>query len=407
MKSFRLITFLISFVLFSTTANKIFCQDWPQFRGINRDCVVTGFKAPATWPASLTQVWKVNVGTGDATPVLVGKKLYLNTRQGGDEVILCLDAATGRELWKNSYPANAVTGPASSHPGPRSTPAILNDKLVAFGATGILSCLDTSTGKVIWRKENPANAVPQFFTAMSPLLTDGMCIAYVGMKDNGTLLCLDLATGAEKWKWSGEGPAYSSPALMLINGKRHIIILSEKNLMAIDLADGKQVWTIATALQQRYYNCVSPVIDCQVIYYSGQGSGTSAIKVERQGDNYITKGIWINATVGAKWNTPVLHEGFLYGFTDSRKIYCINASDGKTAWVDDAVNSDFATLVDCGKVLIGLPSTANLLVFKPDSKSYTELAKYKVSETPVYSFPVVAGNAVYIKDAENLIMFKL
>jgi outer membrane protein assembly factor BamB len=394
------------FLLLSMTSN-ISSQDWPQFRGINRDCRVTGFNAPATWPAEIKQVWKVTVGTGDATPVLVGKKIYLNTRQGGDEVILCLDAATGKELWKDSYPSNAVTGPSASHPGPRSTPALSNGKLVTYGATGIMSCIDANTGKVLWRKDNPTNAVPQFFTAMSPLIVDGMCIAYVGTKDNGTVLCLDLVSGAEKWKWSGEGPAYSSPSIMEIDGKKHIILLSEKNILAIDLADGKMLWNIATPIQQRFYNCVSPYINGQVIYYSGQGSGTRAIKVEKQGSNYVPKELWVNATVGAKWNTPVLRDGFLYGFTDSRKIYCINAADGQTAWIDNVTNSDFATLVDCGKVLIGLPSTANMIIFKPDSKAYSEIAKYKVSETPtIYAFPVIAGDIVYIKDAESLMMYK-
>jgi outer membrane protein assembly factor BamB len=406
MKRNMFFTVLISVVLLFAITGNAFCQDWTQFRGSNRDSRVTGFKAPATWPTAINQVWKVTVGTGDATPVLVGKKLYLNTRQGGDEVILCLEAATGKELWKETYPANAVTGPAGSHPGPRSTPAVSNGKLVTFGATGILSCLDANTGKIIWRKENPTNAVPQFFTGMSPLLMDGMCIAFVGTKDNGSVICLDLASGAEKWKWTGEGPAYSSPSVMQVDGRKHVILLSEKNIMALDLADGKLIWSIPTAIQQRFYNCVSPYIDGTIIYYSGQGTGTRAIKVEKQGNNYLPKEIWANTTVGAKWNTPVLRDGFLYGFTDTRKIYCINASDGQTAWIDNAINSDFATLVDCGKVLIGLPSTANLIVFKPDSKTYTEVAKYKVSETPIYSFPVVSGNVVYIKDAESLIMFR-
>lgn len=382
-------------------------QDWTQFMGVTRDCKVTGFKAPATWPSVIQQVWKVTVGTGDATPVLAGKKIYLYTRQGGEEVILCLDATTGKELWKSSYIANAVTGPsAGSHPGPRSTPAISNGKLVTFGATGILSCLDANTGKVIWRKDNPINEVPQFFTGMSPLIVDGTCILYTGTKDNGAVLCLDLENGAEKWKWSGEGPAYSSPSIMKIDGKKHIILLSEKNIMAIDFATGKLVWNIPTPIQQRFYNCVSPCIDGQVIYFSGQGTGTRAIKVEKQGEKYIPKEIWTNATTGAKWNTPVLRDGFLYGFTDTRRIYCINAADGQTAWLDDAVNSDFATLVDCGSVLIGLPSTSNLIVFKPDNKVYSQIAKYKVSETQIFSFPVVSGDVVYIKDAESLMMYK-
>jgi outer membrane protein assembly factor BamB len=406
MKKNAFLTVPIAVMLLLAMTGNVYSQDWPQFRGINRDCRVTGFIAPATWPAEIKQVWKVSVGAGDATPVLAGRKIYLNTRQGDNEVILCLDATTGVELWKDSYPANAVTGPSSSHPGPRSTPALSNGKIVTYGASGILSCLDANTGKVLWRKDNPTNAVPQFFTAMSPLVVDGMCIAFVGTKDNGTVLCLDLASGAEKWKWTGEGPAYSSPSIMQIDGKKHVILLSEKNIMALDFADGKMLWSIATTVQQRFYNCVSPYIDGRIIYYSGQGSGTRAIKVEKQGDNYVTKELWTNATVGAKWNTPVLRDGFLYGFTDSRKIYCISAADGQTAWIDNATNSDFATLVDCGHVLMGLPSTSNLIIFNPDNKGYTELARYKVSDTPIYSFPVVAGNAVYIKDAESLIMYR-
>ncbi|MGD0582653.1 MAG: PQQ-binding-like beta-propeller repeat protein [Bacteroidales bacterium] len=406
MKRNAFLTVSIAVVLLLAVTGNAHSQDWQQFRGINRDCKVTGFITPVTWPSELKLVWKVTAGTGDATPVLVGKKIYLNTRQGDNEVILCFDATSGKELWKDTYPANAVTGPAGSHPGPRSTPAIANGKIVTYGASGILSCLDANTGKVLWRKDNPSNAVPQFFTAMSPLIVDGMCIAYVGMKDNGTILCLDIASGAEKWKWTGEGPAYSSPSIMQIDGKKHVILLSEKNIMALDFADGKILWSIPTPLQPRFYNCVSPYIDGRIIYFSGQGTGTKAIKVEKQGDNYVTKELWTNATAGAKWNTPVLHDGFLYGFTDSRKIYCINATDGQTAWIDNATNSDFATLVDCGNVLIGLPSTSNLIIFKPDNKGYTEVARYKVSDTPIYSFPVVAVNAVYIKDAESLMMYK-
>ena len=180
-----LIILMISF-------SNLFCQDWPQFRGVGRDSKVTGFKAPKAWPAELKQVWKINVGFGDATPALSGKKIYLAVRQNADEVILCLDAATGKELWRSAYPAPAVTGPASSHPGQRSTPAISDGKIVTFGVSGILTCLDASTGKVLWKKENPENAVPQFFTGMSPLIADGLCIVHLGTKDKGRVVALDL-----------------------------------------------------------------------------------------------------------------------------------------------------------------------------------------------------------------------
>ena len=406
MKKVNLIISVIATLIIFGSTNS-FSQDWPQWRGINRDSKVTGFKAPTTWPAELKQEWKVTVGFGDATPILSGNKIYLNTRQGDQEVILCMDAATGKELWKNQYPSMAVTGPAGSHPGPRSTPAVANGKVVTFGASAILSCLDANTGKVVWRRENPTNAVPQFFTGMSPLLVDNLCIAHVGTKDNGEVLALDLNTGNEKWKWAGDGPAYASPSVMTIDGKKHLIVQTEKNIMALNLTDGKLIWQIATPVQERFYNCVSPYIDGQTIYLTGQGSGMKAIKVEKSGSEYVTKELWSNTAVGAKWNTPVLKDGFLYGFTDQKRIYCLNAATGQTAWIDNIVNSDFATMVDCGTVLIGLPSTANLIVLKPDSKAYTEVVKYKVAETAVYSFPIVAGNLIYIKDAETLILFKI
>lgn len=388
-------------VIFLAPALISSAQDWPQFRGVNRDSKVTGFKTPATWPAELTQAWKVQVGTGDATPALAGNKIYLNTRQGDNEVVLCLDAATGKEIWKNQYPSPAVTGPAGSHPGPRSTPAVSGDKVVTFGAAGVLTCLDAATGKVAWRKENTDNAVPQFFTGMSPLIVENKCIAHIGTKDKGQVVAIDMKTGNELWKWSGDGPAYASPSLMTADGKKTVVVQTEKNLIGLDLSDGKLLWQMATPVAQRFYNCVSPYINGKTIYVSGQGAGMKAVNIENGG----VKEIWSNTEVGAKWNTPVLRDGFLYGFTDQKRIYCINASTGATAWMDNTVNSDFATISDCGDVLIGMPSTGNLIVFKPDPKGYSEVAKYKVSDTPVYAFPVIAGNSIYVKDAESLTMY--
>jgi outer membrane protein assembly factor BamB len=398
-----IISLLVTIFILNSSVS--FSQDWPQWRGLNRDGKITGFKVPASWPADLKQEWKVTVGFGDATPVLSGDKIYLNTRQSDQEIVLCLDAATGKELWKYQYPSTAVTGPAGSHPGPRSTPAISNGKIVTFGASAILTCLDVNTGKVVWRRENPTNAVPQFFTGMSPLIVDKICIAHVGTKDNGEVLALDLNTGNEKWKWAGDGPAYASPSVMTVDGKKHLIVQTEKNIIALDLSNGKLIWQIPTPVQQRYYNCVSPYIDGQTFYLTGQGTGMKAIKVEKSGNDYVTKEIWTNPSVGAKWNTPILKDGFLYGFTDQKRIYCLNAATGQTAWIDNSVNNDFAAIVDCGTVIIGLPSTANLIVFKPEPAAYSEVAKYKVSETAIYSYPVVAGNKIYIKDAETLTMY--
>src|SRR6266571_7591855 len=111
--------------------------DWPQWRGPHRDNKVAGFTSPVTWPKELTQKWKTTVGLGDASPALVGDKVYVFTRQGEEEVTSCLDAASGTEKWKDKYAAVAVAGPAGGHPGPRSSPVVAEGKVCTLGVGGV------------------------------------------------------------------------------------------------------------------------------------------------------------------------------------------------------------------------------------------------------------------------------
>ncbi len=395
-------------ILLLTSVIHASAQDYPQWRGVNRDGNVTGFKAPAVWPKELKQEWKITVGLGDAAPVLMGKKLYSFTRQGTDEVLVCLDALTGKEIWQNKYAACMVTGPsASAHQGPRSTPTVADGKVVTLGVCGVLSCLDASSGKLLWRKENTTNLFPAFYTATSTIIVDGLCIAQLGGKDNGTTMAFDLATGTEKWKYTGDGPTYSSPVIMTVDGKKQLVAFTEKSLVGISMVDGKQLWKVDALAQNRFYNSATPVIDGQTVIVTGQGTGTKAIKIEKQGNEYVPKELWNNPDLGTKYNTPVIKDGFLYGLSNGRKLYCMDAAKGLTMWTDTTMNSDFGSLINCGSVLMTLPSNSNLIVFKPSEKAYTQLTKIKVSDKPVFTTPLVAGNQIFIKEAETLTLYKL
>ena len=180
-------------------ANCIRAQDWPQWRGPNRDAKAAEFNAPKTWPKELTQRWKVTVGGGDATPALVGDKLYVFTREGGDEVIRCLDAATGKELWQDKYEAQPATAPAGGpHAGPRSSPTVADGKVVTLGVRGTVSCLDAASGKKLWRKDDFQGFWPMFFTSSSPIVVDGLCIVQVGGKENGRGRLLSLRPNPQR-----------------------------------------------------------------------------------------------------------------------------------------------------------------------------------------------------------------
>jgi outer membrane protein assembly factor BamB len=405
MKKMKILFQIMIVILLAISSTNIYSQDWPQWRGLNHDGKAT-VKAPATWPKELTQVWKATVGLGDATPVLVGNRVYVFARKDADEIVQCIDVATGKEVWQYKYPAVVVTGPPASHPGPRSTPAVANGKIVVFGVGGILSCLDAATGKLVWSKENPTSAVPTFFTGTSPIIVDGIVIVHVGTTGNGAITAFDLLTGNEKWKMEGEGPSYASPSVMTVGGVKILVSATEKSLMGLNLATGKLLWQLSTPLMQRFYNSSSPLVNGQTIIYTGQGSGIKAIMVEKQGDNFVPKELWTNAEVGTKWNSPVLNNGFVYGISDLKRIFCIDAATGKTAWIDNATTSDFGGIVNGGSAIFALPSTGTLIVLSPNGKAYSEIVRYKVTESITYSEPVVSGNVVYIKDTDSLIQYK-
>lgn len=383
-------------------------QDWAQWRGANRDGHVTGFAAPEKWPTALTQKWKVTVGAGDATPALVGDRLYVFARQAADEVTLCLNAADGKELWRDKYAAQAVTGPGARHPGPRSSPAMAHGKVVTLGVGGVLSCLQAADGKMLWRRDEFPKVAPRFFAAMSPVIVDKMAIAHLGGQGNGAIIAFDLATGEPKWKWTAEGPEYASPVVMTVEGTEQVVTLTEKSVVGVGVADGKLLWQVPFAPQRRSNNAATPVVNGQTVIYTGARRGTKAVKIEKEGDGFAATELWANAQVSTQFNTPVLKDGLLFGFSDRGNLFCINAETGKTAWTDTVGHGrGFAAVLAAGSVILALPSTSELIAFKPSGQEYSQLARIKVADTPTYAHPVVAGNRIFVKDSQTLAMWAI
>ena len=399
--------FFLSVLMLSMSVLKGQAQDWPQWRGINRDGKVTGFKAPQTWPQQLNQTWKVTVGLGDATPALLNNKLYVFTRQGENELLQCLDAATGKQVWQSAgYPAVAVSGPAASHPGPRSSVTVADGKVVTVGIGGDIACFDASSGKLLWRNEDYKNAVPQFFTGMSPLISSGICYAHLGGPKTGQFIAFDLSTGAVKWKVEGEGPAYGSPVLMTIDGSKQIVFQAQTKLVSLNPGDGKQLWEFATPVGTgRVQNATSPVADQNRIYFTGLNNGVNAIEIKKEGNSFVVNKLWSNPDFSTSYNTPLLKDGFLYGLSNQNRLFCINAGSGQTAWSDNTALQNFGSIVDAGSVIVALTSNSNFVILKPDGQKFNQVALIKLAETPIYAHPILSGNRIYIKDSESLTLF--
>jgi outer membrane protein assembly factor BamB len=405
-------------------------QDWPQWRGAHRDAKAT-FQAPATWPKELKEKWKVKVGDGVATPSLVGDKLYVFTREGKDEITRCLDAASGKQIWEDKYQAPAVTGPAIRFAGPRTSPTVLDGKVVTLGVDGTLSCLDAATGKVLWRKDE-IKGWPRFYTSSSPLVVNGVCIAQLGKDNEGGIVAYDLNSGEQKWKWTGDGPAYASPSLMTVGDTNLVIAMTSKTMVALNAADGKLLWEAPFPVARGGYNASTPIVDGQTLIYGGSGRGATAVKFAMEGDRLVAKELWKNTEKSVMYNTPVIKDGFLYGLTSSNELYCINMKDGKTAWSTPFSRSaapapaaggggaggarrggggmrsggGYGSIVDAGSVLVALTPSSQLLVYKPNPAKFEEVARIKVSGSPTYAYPVLSGDRVFVKDQDSVALLE-
>jgi len=404
-------------------------QDWPQWRGANRDAKVIGFVAPTTWPQQLTEKWKVVVGDGVATPAVVGDKIYVFTRQDGNEVVRCLDAATGQEIWQDKYETQGVSGAASQFSGPRSSPAVADGKVVTQGVQGILSCYDADAGKLLWRNEDYRGSTPRFATASSPILTAGLCIAQLGGQDDGAMVAYDLATGDQTWIWAGDTPSYGSPVLMHVGGTQVIAAPTEQKMVAINVADGRLLWQVP--FTQGRYNAATPIIDGQTLIYALQG--TTAEKLTLTAEGIETEQLWNNSDATVVFNSPVLKDGLIFGLSGTNSIFCVRADTGEMAWTapldagapaapsprpkeeagtgrrgrGGGGRGGFGSIVDAGSVLFALAPAGRLVVFEPSDKEFKQVASYQVAAGSAYAYPVIAGNRVFVKDAEALTLWTI
>ena len=383
--------------------------DWPQWRGPNRDGTLASFTEPKAWPESLTRKWKIEVGTGYATPIVVANRVYAFTRQDENEVIRALDAGSGKILWESSYAAKFNMSPATARhgPGPKSTPTFADGRLFTLGMSGIVTAFDAATGKQIWQKPAPP-VEPHFHTAQSALVDRGLVILHVGGHSQGALTAFDAATGNVKWAWNGDGPAYGSPILAEFGGTRQVIVFSQENLVGVDAANGQLLWRVPFTARS-ITNSITPLVYGQTVIVSGQGKPLTAYAISKKNDRWTAELAWENDQLQMSFSNPVLVKDALFSLSplNSGQFFWADAKTGTTLWRSAPRQAGNAAIVRSADYLFVLKDDGQLMVARSTPGGFEPLKTYTVADSATWAPPVISGNRVFVKDISTLALWTL
>jgi outer membrane protein assembly factor BamB len=382
--------------------------DWTEWRGPSRNGVIASFTAPRQWPDALVQRWKVDVGLGYATPLVVGDRIYLFARQGENEVMSALDAASGKVLWRTGYPVSFTMHSATKvhGPGPKSTPAFANGRLYSIGMTGVVTAFDAGTGKQLWQKPG-SSVVPMYTThSFSPLVDGNLVVFHVGGHNEGALTAFDVDTGQARWTWEGDGPGYGSPILVNIDGVRQIVTITQGLIVGIDPATGRLLWQRPFA-SGNFTNGITPVQFGQTFIVSGNGEPTNAFRVARKGNEWTTETVWENADIPLRFSNGVVVGGRFFSLStrNSGQYFSVDAATGKTVWMSEPRQAGNAAIATGGDFTFSLEDDGELLVLRTGASSFEPLRRYKVADTATWTQPVISGNRIFVKDVSTLALW--
>jgi outer membrane protein assembly factor BamB len=383
--------------------------DWPQWRGPNRDGVIPSFTAPNSWPEKLTRKWKVEVGLGYATPVVIGNRVYMFARQGEEEVLDARDADSGKAIWRMSYPAPFTISPAAARheKGPKSTPTFADGKLFTLGMTGIVSAFDAATGKRLWQTP-PSQPGPLYHTSMSPLIDRGLAIVHVGSHGRGALTAFDVNTGAVKWHWDGDGPGYGSPIVAEFDGTRQIITMTQDNLVGVSASTGALLWQ--RRFQTNYtQNCITPVLYDQTVIVSGLDKGVTAFKLVKANGQWNPVDVWENTEVSLYMtNGVIVHDTFVgLSHKNSGQFFALDARTGKTVWKSAPRQATNAAISRAGDLLFILKDDAELLIARSGARGLETVKTYSVADSATWSAPAMSGRRLFVKDVGTLTLWTI
>ena len=383
--------------------------DWPGFRGTDRDSVVRGLSISTDWNNHPPQqVWRRPIGPGWSSMSIVDGRLFTQEQRRDNEAVVCLDAATGADLWSHEEFAR-FWDPLSSA-GPRATPTFADGgRLYSQGATGTLLCLDAASGRKIWSRDTLADAgakLPDWGVASSPLVVQGIVVVYAAGQGGKGLLGYRADSGDLAWTADAGVSSYSSPHLATIAGRRQVLFISDKGLVSVDPPTGKTLWEYAA--QDKPPRSLQPLLvsDNQFLVSLGMEAPTDLIELTPSGDAYTASKRWTSRNLKPSFNDFVTRDGYVYGF-DGNSLTCVDLKTGARKWRKGRYGTGQLLLLADQPVLIVLSDQGKLALVTAKPDAFEELGQFQAIAGKTWNHPALAHGRLYVRNAEEIACYEL
>lgn len=408
----------------------ILADDWPQWRGAERDGIWRETGIVKTLPVKGPPIrWRAPIGRGYSGPAVAEGRVYVTDRRPGPDVerVLCFEEATGKALWEHSYAcdySDPKIGEMEYGNGPRATPTVREGKVYTLGTKGHLFCLDAASGEVVWKKDLVKDydaRSPTYGASAAPLVESDLLIVLAGGRPEGAVIAFDRHTGEERWKALQGDVAYSSPVAVTAGGVRQVIAWISAGVWSLDPATGSACWDVPfVASFDDAQIIASPVLRGDRLLFNG-GFFRGSFLVELDREKPAGTRLWkTRKSPATTYTTPVFpEEDHFFTILDDGKVGCFDGASGEEIWTADEARDGkmgAAHMTPNGDRVFFFNQRGQLVLAKLTREGYEEVGRcllvepttgYRPAGPIAWAHPAYANRSVYARNDKELVCASL
>jgi outer membrane protein assembly factor BamB len=420
---------ILAIIVGLTVAGQVFAEDWPQWRGPNRDGVWRE-KGIVQKLDNLKVRWRAEVANGYCSPTVAEGRVYVTdrlTKPAQVESVHCFDAADGSKIWSYSYQCRYVK--VGYPDGPRASVTIDRGRAYSLGSMGHLFCFDAAKGDVHWKKDLKAEydvKIPIWGIAAAPLVERDLLILHIG-GENACLVALDKVTGAEKWRALDDRASYSAPIIVDQAGRRVLACWTGDSVSGLDPMTGKLHWRHPFTPTRMVIGIATPVLHDDYLFVSSFYDGSLLLKLDR--DELAAEKVWRRRGVSEREtdslhcciSTPVIDGDHIYGVDSYGELRCLDLLTGDRIWESlEAVPKDRWSnihMVRNGDRMWMFNERGELIISKLSPEGFHEISRAKIIEPTegqlgrrggvCWSHPAFADRHIYVRNDSELLCIDL